>query len=78
MGRKVYSDEFKRAAIEQVIVQRHTVSSVAQPFYFLRDTQILLSITKTHLGFPPVTAYNFYASVGGSQVSRRVRGRLAI
>ncbi len=30
MGRKVYSDEFKRAAIEQVIVQRHTVSSVAQ------------------------------------------------
>lgn len=30
MGRKVYSDEFKKAAVEQVIVQRHTVSSVAQ------------------------------------------------
>lgn len=30
MVRKVYPDEFKKAAVEQVIVQRHTVSSVAQ------------------------------------------------
>ena len=30
MGRKVYSQEFKRDAVEQVIVQRHTVSSVAK------------------------------------------------
>lgn len=30
MGRKVYSDEFKRAAVEQVIVQRHTMKSVAR------------------------------------------------
>lgn len=30
MARKVYSDEFKRSAVEQVIVQRHTVSSVAR------------------------------------------------
>lgn len=30
MGKKVYSDEFKRGAIEQVVVQRHTMSSVAK------------------------------------------------
>lgn len=30
MARKVYSQEFKDAAVEQVIVQRHTVSSVAK------------------------------------------------
>ena len=30
MARKVYSDEFKKSAVEQVIVQRHSVSSVAQ------------------------------------------------
>lgn len=30
MGRKVYSQEFKRAAAQQVIVQRHTIRSVAQ------------------------------------------------
>ena len=30
MARKVYSEEFKRAAIEQVIGQRHTVASVAE------------------------------------------------
>ena len=28
-GRNVYSDEFKRAAVERVIVQRHTRKSVA-------------------------------------------------
>lgn len=30
MGRKVYSEEFKKGAVEQVIVQRHTVSSVSK------------------------------------------------
>ena len=30
MGKKVYSDEFKRGAVEQVVVQRHTMSSVAK------------------------------------------------
>lgn len=30
MGKKVYSDEFKRGAVEQVLVQRHTMSSVAK------------------------------------------------
>lgn len=30
MGKQVYSDEFKRSAIEQVVVQRHTMSSVAK------------------------------------------------
>jgi transposase len=30
MGRKVYSEEFKRGAVEQVIGQRHTMSSVAK------------------------------------------------
>jgi len=30
MGKKVYSSEFKRAAVEQVVVQRHTMTSVAQ------------------------------------------------
>lgn len=30
MARKVYSQEFKQAAVEQVIVGRHTVSSVAE------------------------------------------------
>ena len=30
MARKVYSEEFKKAAVEQVIAQRHTVTSVAE------------------------------------------------
>lgn len=30
MARKVYSEEFKRSAVEQVIRQRHTVRSVAE------------------------------------------------
>ncbi len=30
MARKVYSDEFKKSAVEQVIAQRHTMRSVAQ------------------------------------------------
>lgn len=30
MARKVYSEEFKRGAIDQVIVQRHSVKSVAE------------------------------------------------
>jgi transposase len=30
MARKVYSQEFKKAAVEQVVAQRHTASSVAQ------------------------------------------------
>jgi len=30
MGKQVYSDEFRRAAVEQVVVQRHTMSSVAK------------------------------------------------
>jgi transposase len=30
MGRRKYSDEFKAAAVEQVVAQRHTVSSVAR------------------------------------------------
>ncbi|MBL8885261.1 MAG: transposase, partial [Phycisphaerales bacterium] len=30
MGKQVYSDEFKRGAVEQVVVQRHTMSSVAK------------------------------------------------
>jgi transposase len=30
MGRKKYSDEFKAAAVEQVVVQRHKVSDVAR------------------------------------------------
>ena len=30
MARKVYAEEFKKAAIDQVIVQRHTLSSVAK------------------------------------------------
>jgi transposase len=30
MGRKIYSEEFKKGAIEQVIVQRHSVKSVAE------------------------------------------------
>ena len=30
MARKVYSAEFRQAAVEQVIVQRHTTKSVAQ------------------------------------------------
>jgi len=30
MARKVYSEEFKKAAVEQVVGQRHTVSAVAQ------------------------------------------------
>ena len=30
MGKRVYSDEFKQAAVEQVVVQRHTMSSVAK------------------------------------------------
>lgn len=30
MGKKVYSSEFKRAAVEQVLVERHTMKSVSQ------------------------------------------------
>jgi transposase len=30
MGRRVYSEEFKKGAVEQVIVQRHTISSAAK------------------------------------------------
>ena len=30
MARKVYAEEFKKAAIDQVIVQRHSLSSVAK------------------------------------------------
>jgi transposase len=30
MGRKVYSEEFKKGAVEQVLVHRHTISSVAK------------------------------------------------
>jgi transposase len=30
MARKVYSEEFRKSAVEQVIGQRHTVSSVAR------------------------------------------------
>jgi len=30
MGTKVYSEEFKKGAVEQVLVQRHTMSSVAK------------------------------------------------
>ena len=30
MARTVYSEEFRKAAVEQVIGQRHTVNSVAQ------------------------------------------------
>jgi transposase len=30
MGRKVYSEEFKKDAVDQVVVQRHSVKSVAQ------------------------------------------------
>ena len=30
MGKKVYSEEFKRGAVDQVLVQRHTMSSVAK------------------------------------------------
>ncbi len=30
MGERVHSDEFKRAAVEQVVVQRHTMTSVAK------------------------------------------------
>ena len=30
MARKVYTEEFKKAAIDQVIVQRHNASSVAK------------------------------------------------
>jgi transposase len=30
MGRKVYSDEFKRSAVEMVVIQRHTRRSVAK------------------------------------------------
>jgi transposase len=30
MGRRKYSDEFKAAAVEQVVAQRHSVSEVAR------------------------------------------------
>jgi transposase-like protein len=30
MGKKVYSEQFKSGAVDQVIVQRHTMSSVAK------------------------------------------------
>ena len=38
MARKVYSQEFREAAVEQVIVQRHTVSSVSQRLGVSYDT----------------------------------------
>jgi len=38
MARKVYSEEFRRAAVEQVIVQRHTVGSVAERLGVGSDT----------------------------------------
>jgi len=38
MARKVYSVEFKQAAVEQVVGQRHTVSSVAQRLGIGYDT----------------------------------------
>ena len=30
MSKKVYTEEFKRSAVEMVVVQRHTMSSVAK------------------------------------------------
>jgi transposase len=30
MGKRVFTDEFKKAAVDQVIVQRHTMKSVAK------------------------------------------------
>ena len=30
MGRKVHSEEFKRSAVEMVVAQRHTMTSVAK------------------------------------------------
>ena len=30
MSKKIYSEEFKKGAVEQVLVQRHTISSVAK------------------------------------------------
>jgi len=30
MGEKVYSDEFKRGAVDQILVQRHTITSVGK------------------------------------------------
>jgi transposase len=29
MGKRVYSEQFKRGAVDQVLVQRHTITSVA-------------------------------------------------
>lgn len=30
MARKVYSEEFRKAAVDQIITQRHTIASVSQ------------------------------------------------
>lgn len=30
MGRKVYTEEFRKSAVEQVLIQRHSVSSVSE------------------------------------------------
>lgn len=38
MARKVYSEEFKRSAVEQVIGQRHSVKSVAERLGVCYDT----------------------------------------
>jgi len=38
MARKVYTEEFKKAAIEQVIGQRHSLSSVAKRLGLCYDT----------------------------------------
>lgn len=38
MARKVYSEEFKKGAVEQVIAQRHTVTSVAERLGIGYDT----------------------------------------
>jgi len=38
MARKVYSQEFKKAAIKQIIARRHTAKSVAQRFGVGYDT----------------------------------------
>lgn len=38
MARKIYSVEFKKAAVEQVVGQRHTISSVSQRLGISYDT----------------------------------------
>jgi transposase len=61
MGKRVYSDEFKRAAIEQVVVQRHTMSSVAKRlgvnYHTLRswvqDAKAASATSTVPAGLPP-------------------------